>query len=65
MVLSLQAIGAAADRLKPQELANACWAWATLRFFPGAQLLDSLLALAGTPGLAKLACAVCCLFADV
>lgn len=43
-VLGAQAAGAAADRMKPQELANTAWAWATLRFFPGAALMDTLLA---------------------
>lgn len=44
---ALQAAGAAADRMKPQEIANTVWAWATLRFFPGAALLDRMLAQAG------------------
>ena len=43
----LQAAAAAADRMKPQEIANTLWAWATLRFFPGAARMDALLASAG------------------
>ena len=42
-----QAAGAVADRMKPQELANSCWAWATMRFFPGAAVLDGMLMHAG------------------
>ena len=42
-----QACGAAGDRMKPQEVANTCWAWATLRHFPGAALMDHMLACAG------------------
>lgn len=38
--------------MKPQEVANTAWALATLRFFPGASLLDALLAQAGWAGLA-------------
>ena len=33
--------------MKPQELANSVWAWATLRYFPGADVMDAMLAAAG------------------
>lgn len=42
-----QAAGAAAERMKPQEIANTCWAWATMRHFPGAATMDAMLAHAG------------------
>jgi hypothetical protein len=50
LTVAAQAAGAAAQRMKPQEMANTCWALATLRFFPGAALLDAMLAHAGGLG---------------
>lgn len=42
-----QAAGTAASRMKAQELASTCWAWATLRYFPGAAVMDAILAASG------------------
>lgn len=47
---SLQAAGSAASRMKAQEVASTCWAWATLRYFPGAPTMDAMLAAAGGQG---------------
>jgi hypothetical protein len=33
--------------MKPQEIANSCWAFATMRFFPGATVLDRMITYAG------------------
>lgn len=51
---AVQAAGGAASRMKPQEVANTCWAWATLRYFPGAAAMDAMLAAAGEQSIGSL-----------